>query len=626
MGNRTHSQYDGLNRLVELDYPSPTLPSAYDPTTQATALASAGAYNTTTCDATHTADCEAYGYDANNNRTVWRRRDAVYIYDCYDNLNQTVRESVGSSSCGTSGAASDVFTSYDGLGRISAKRFSSTTNTQGVFYNYDGLGRVTSTTDFNGRTVAYKYNEASAKTRVTYPNSSYVDYGTLDALNRITGTTHSSGATLYAISYDSLGRRTQLSRGGGYAVTGYTYDGVGRLATFSDNLAGTTNDITWTFSYSPASQVTNWSASSSVYDYREAANTTVNQTYDGLNRDAAIAGTTGGYDLRGNLTKDAARVLTYDEFNRLLTSAPVGTPTTPNTTLVYDPEGRLSKYSTDNGATWTTFDYDGTDLIAEYDSSATPVLLRTYIHGPGDDEPVVWFEGSTKHFLIANYQSSLIATTDSTGNLEHSYEYDPYGLPEIDKIGGGSAWSGPRFRYTGQTMLFGAQLYDYKARVYDPQYGHFFQTDPIGTKDDLDLYAYTADDPVNKSDPSGMLALAQGATTTINSCPQESDSTCVIIKGRRSSCHGCAKEMAEDYDRFIIWQAHQPELILIDKTNDWDNDEIWEDDEADKAEDEDASICRMMPKGSKLAATCWSSALRRCGEKKGASCSPFTCG
>ncbi|MEI9905318.1 MAG: hypothetical protein WDN06_16225 [Asticcacaulis sp.] len=31
-GNRTHMQYDGFNRLVELDYPSPTLPSPpYDP-------------------------------------------------------------------------------------------------------------------------------------------------------------------------------------------------------------------------------------------------------------------------------------------------------------------------------------------------------------------------------------------------------------------------------------------------------------------------------------------------------------------------------------------------------------------------------------------------------------------
>ncbi len=48
-----------LNRLIEFDYPSPTLPSLYDPTSLTTALATSGAYNTTACDTVHVADCEA---------------------------------------------------------------------------------------------------------------------------------------------------------------------------------------------------------------------------------------------------------------------------------------------------------------------------------------------------------------------------------------------------------------------------------------------------------------------------------------------------------------------------------------------------------------------------------------
>jgi hypothetical protein len=52
-------------------------------------------------------------------------------------------------------------------------------------------------------------------------------------------------------------------------------------------------------------------------------------------------------------------------------------------------------------------------------------------------------------------------------------------------------------------MIFEAQLYYYKARVYDPIFGRFLQTDPIGSKDDLDLYAYVGDDPVDKDDPTG---------------------------------------------------------------------------------------------------------------------------
>jgi hypothetical protein len=52
-------------------------------------------------------------------------------------------------------------------------------------------------------------------------------------------------------------------------------------------------------------------------------------------------------------------------------------------------------------------------------------------------------------------------------------------------------------------MLPEAQLYHYKARAYDPKRGVFLQTDPVGYKSDIDLYAYVGGDPTDKTDPTG---------------------------------------------------------------------------------------------------------------------------
>ncbi|ESQ83275.1 hypothetical protein AEAC466_13570 [Asticcacaulis sp. AC466] len=89
-----------------------------------------------------------------------------------------------------------------------------------------------------------------------------------------------------------------------------------------------------------------------------------------------------------------------------------------------------------------------------------------------------------------------------SANLTNFYKYGPYGEPkDANNV---DSWSGERFRYTGQIMIPEAKLYDYKARVYDPIAGRFLQTDPVGSKDDLDLYAYVHGDPINHTDPTGL--------------------------------------------------------------------------------------------------------------------------
>ena len=46
--------------------------------------------------------------------------------------------------------------------------------------------------------------------------------------------------------------------------------------------------------------------------------------------------------------------------------------------------------------------------------------------------------------------------------------------------------------------------------MYSPTLGRFLQTDPVGYQDDLNLYAYVKNNPVNLTDPSGMVASQSG--------------------------------------------------------------------------------------------------------------------
>jgi RHS repeat-associated protein len=99
-----------------------------------------------------------------------------------------------------------------------------------------------------------------------------------------------------------------------------------------------------------------------------------------------------------------------------------------------------------------------------------------------------------------NHQGSVLFTTlkSSSGGIADQYQYGAYGEPPTSPPS-----SVNPFRYTGRYLDAESGLYYYRARYYSTTLGRFLQTDPIGTKDDLDLYTYVENDPLDKTDPSG---------------------------------------------------------------------------------------------------------------------------
>ncbi|MGC1184679.1 MAG: RHS repeat-associated core domain-containing protein [Candidatus Dormiibacterota bacterium] len=140
------------------------------------------------------------------------------------------------------------------------------------------------------------------------------------------------------------------------------------------------------------------------------------------------------------------------------------------------------------------------------DSGSLPLLLQettgsdttSYVYGPtGLPLEEVLPSGATYYYSQDNLGSTRVLT-DSTGAVANTYTYDPYG-----NVTAATGSVQNNLLFCGQYMDSESGFYYLQARYYDSATGQFLSVDPLVAETGMP-YAYTAGDPVNTSDVSGL--------------------------------------------------------------------------------------------------------------------------
>jgi RHS repeat-associated protein len=413
---------------------------------------------------------------------------------------------------------------YDSRGRVDSIAITPSSNVTGIdpyarAYHYsDTTGLLTSVATGTA-SVGFRYDALFRPDTITYTGGSVTRNDAYTSIGTVSTTTW-NGLNLYrGYGYDSTGRVIEVDHGvSGLptpdSVEFYNYDPLGELTQhiigkWSDSLHTCGNNQLSGNGCSAGEQRTYttlaqgnfvWDSAGNLDSLKVGSADTAATLLTG-NRLAAWTGLTFTGDSDGNRTSTSAGPqYTWSSDGRLLSVV------SGSTTRVYDYDnfGQLARRTT-NGTVDRYYLWGGGQLLAILDSAAN-TRVAEFAYNPGSvDLPLVRITGpkgsSSVHFYARDGMGNIIGQF-SGSTLEQGLQYDPWGAARITTTTGDTT----QLRWKGLLYEDGVtSLYYVRARWYDPVTRRFISPDPSGLSAGINQYAFAGGDPINGSDPSGML-------------------------------------------------------------------------------------------------------------------------
>ena len=380
---------------------------------------------------------------------------------------------------------------------------------QNLNYTYDPVGNITHIHDDAQQTIFFRNKRVEPSNDYTY-----------DAIYRLieaTGREHlgqdGRGAPL-PHSHDDGAQTGMLLPGDGKAmgtyVERYVYDSIGNFEKMQHR--------------GPDPQHKGWTRS---YEYNESSLIEPSKRSNRLSltqiRSGNPANEKYSHDIHGNMTSmphlDAGlpdeNNMHWDYQDQLKR---VDLPGDRKAHYTYDAEGQRVRK-----VIWKSDGYveerlylGGFEIYRKRD--AEELLERESLHIMDEQQRVALVETRTAdtadkdkspvqliRYQHNNHLDSVSFELDQRAQLISHEEYTPFGSSSYRALRSETEVQN-RYRFTGKERDEESGLYYHGFRFYAPWLGRWTSTDPIGIEDHKNLYVYTRCNPINSTDPTGLIS------------------------------------------------------------------------------------------------------------------------